>query len=1067
MIYQYKWKAKAEMPARTTGILSPLSLSWILIVASSSTLHAADLVRVQAVTNKIVMFYLDDGHIDYAGINQNYYNAQVFYENELNVNAVSVNTNFLISSPDDSNYSTIKNPTNVGRKSKGTEFANYFAPAPQQFILSHWIYIELPIAMMVGKTYTFELKNITDNRTIINLVFNEKDIISPTIHVNQIGFNTKGRKIAYLSQWMGDFNASPHFKGALDLTAFDNASFHVVRVKDKATVFTGSVALRKTKGNPDTYRVYNGSNQGWNNTNFTRADVYECDFSAFTVSGEYFITVKGMGSSFPFIISNDGYRDAFYTTAKGLFAQRQGVDKQLDDGVIYPRDHHPDDGYSIRVNNTNLNVWGWYHDAGDWDGYERHFLVPMYLGLIYELNPHAFADGDLQNVYRLSNDSPWIREGTNGIPDILDEMSWLVKYYRRTKEQLIDKGLGTGGVMGGYIGPDAVDWGTPSWQDKRPGAASGQNAKMTHYYAAVAAYYALGLKIAGQPTSHVQEWQNQAIEAYNWANNNGPNPGAKAIAAACLYRLTGVASYQIDLMGYYNAVATDRNSDYWMRPTDLQVALCVYALTKENNVDANFKSTVTSWITSGADVNWVVPSEMRGYRFGFNLNRFNGTGDFTPKMMLVALAHKLTGDPKYLHVISAAADYILGGNEENMVWLTGIGENPDQHVFHPDSWCLYDYNSKVYTNPILPGMIPYGPLANCDWFGCGVQWTGDEDFNRSTASGGVLNWPDAETRFQNRASIPANEFTIEDQHGSYLLTLGYLLGVSPGNRYVRNEPPTLSLNLSDGQEVPANSTLTLSVKASEDTRRVVYYYDWHYIGESTNPAGNFAFNWKPNQAPGTSNLLITAVAYDDQGLISVPTNEGDKLINISANQEIAAAGVSLSPTKLEVLVDATATLTATITPWNTTNKNLNWFSNNTTIATVNGSGVITGVTAGIATISVTTQDGKLSASAEVSVKNVNPGTVSTSNRLNQKQIIRVFPNPGRDQINIELKSIPNHNIAMLTIYNSLGQNVLTKHLKLNVSATSYTISTTLLPPGVYWLHLLIGNELSVQQVLLQ
>lgn len=81
---------------------------------------------------------------------------------------------------------------------------------------------------------------------------------------------------------------------------------------------------------------------------------------------------------------------------------------------------------------------------------------------------------------------------------------------------------------------------------------------------------------------------------------------------------------------------------------------------------------------------------------------------------------------------------------------------------------------------------------------------------------------------------------------------------------------------------------------------------------------------------------------------------------------IAVTGISLSSTAT-VEVGSTIQLTPTITPSNATNQSVTWSSNNTAKATVNSSGVVTGVSAGTAVITVTTVDGGYTATCTVTV----------------------------------------------------------------------------------------------------
>ncbi len=73
----------------------------------------------------------------------------------------------------------------------------------------------------------------------------------------------------------------------------------------------------------------------------------------------------------------------------------------------------------------------------------------------------------------------------------------------------------------------------------------------------------------------------------------------------------------------------------------------------------------------------------------------------------------------------------------------------------------------------------------------------------------------------------------------------------------------------------------------------------------------------------------------------------------------------------EVYVGDSIQLSATISPSNATNKSVTWKSSNSGIATVDGNGRVTGVSAGTVTITVTTANGK-TATYEVTVKEKEP-----------------------------------------------------------------------------------------------
>ena len=96
---------------------------------------------------------------------------------------------------------------------------------------------------------------------------------------------------------------------------------------------------------------------------------------------------------------------------------------------------------------------------------------------------------------------------------------------------------------------------------------------------------------------------------------------------------------------------------------------------------------------------------------------------------------------------------------------------------------------------------------------------------------------------------------------------------------------------------------------------------------------------------------------------------GNKTCNISISaSNVPVTGVSVVPTVINPLaVLGQAVAVATITPANASNQTKIWSSDNVAVATVDQNGVITGVSAGLAIITVTTADGLFTATVTVTV----------------------------------------------------------------------------------------------------
>ncbi|HNY92551.1 MAG TPA: hypothetical protein PKM23_13595, partial [bacterium] len=213
-----------------------LGLAGLLPAIFAPVLLAADLIRIQPVTDKILVLYFSEGHIDYFGIGQERSRGNRVYYSRLDTAAAAVLSNYIISSPDDIRYQTGQGPIAIGRKAKGESFNDLYAAPMPRVLMAHWIYLELPFSMNQGGTYTVKLNNLASNVNAYTFLFDAFSLRSPAIHLNQIGMVPGAPKYAYLSQWMGSFDTPDHPAGALNLDRYYYAPFHLVRSSDGAIV---------------------------------------------------------------------------------------------------------------------------------------------------------------------------------------------------------------------------------------------------------------------------------------------------------------------------------------------------------------------------------------------------------------------------------------------------------------------------------------------------------------------------------------------------------------------------------------------------------------------------------------------------------------------------------------------------------------------------------------------------------------------------------------------------------------------------------------------------------------
>ena len=118
----------------------------------------------------------------------------------------------------------------------------------------------------------------------------------------------------------------------------------------------------------------------------------------------------------------------------------------------------------------------------------------------------------------------------------------------------------------------------------------------------------------------------------------------------------------------------------------------------------------------------------------------------------------------------------------------------------------------------------------------------------------------------------------------------------------------------------------------------------------TTPTTNCYYRLTYDCKSGTSNGLITV----------------SKVEFYKSPDVIAVTGVTLNKTSTSIGVGGTETLTATVAPAEATNKTVSWSSSDVSVATVSN-GVVTGVSAGVSTITATTEDGSFTATCTVTV----------------------------------------------------------------------------------------------------
>ncbi len=825
-----------------------ISIFFLGFVIFPLQIIASDLVDVQTITDRILVLHFDDGIVKYNELS----GTEEVLVNDLDTEMAVKPAMYYLTSRQDQRFAKPVLPLAAGRKSKAMEISNNcnwvtspYDPSKNicdnDYASEHWIYLELPYSLQQGKEYTLWIGDLADNLDKINFVFDVFTMQSPTIHVNNLGYDPDApAKYAYAGHWMGDM-------GPLDLTDYKDKKAYLYNLNTHDTIKISPLALRRSIN--DSQKDFNGDRWGPYNNLFA-GDVYETDFSTVTQTGEYILVVEGIGHSYPFEIKQDVYREAFYYTIRSLYHQRAGIElKEPYTKWTRDRDHHPDDGFEIKyttvksnqmgenkdlydevVNNAteSLNTWGWYHDAGDWDEYLHHANVPIRLFALYELKPANFADGEL-NIPQFQNGVELDPGTGNGIPDILDEAAWLVEHYRRNIRP-------SGGVCGGRTYSDMND--KPSIPrsdlDDRIWYAGAEDPHTSFAFAGLAATYAYCLEMAGVKDS-TEKLITEAQAAYNWAKNNisaedegievdgGDVYDWQMYAATCLYKFTTQSSYFADIESVNKVTSPTSSFDgqkwgAWLFTTIPNDSL--------KTTDAQeLKNTISQAVIKDAEEMFLESAKQRSARVGYNMFMPPIIGSTTtPEMTGAMFAYPLLGETKkqeFLTYMHTTCDYFLGGNPLNITWISGLGDYHPTDMLHLDS--RYDGRGKMY-----PGFVPYGPTMAGSSTPMG-PW--DAGFPKVRSYPKPELWPTSQMFYNSRLSVMDGEFTIHQNLAPAAFAYGFLTD-ELSTAYTDNQVPEVTISIANsGESFDEKDTLAININATDDEKvsKLVIFDDYHPV----------------------------------------------------------------------------------------------------------------------------------------------------------------------------------------------------------------------------------------------
>jgi endoglucanase len=665
-------------------------------------------------------------------------------------------TRYTIVSKDDPNYKTATQPESVFRKTKPIDMAR-INRKDYDWSLAHVLYLKLPTALVPGKTYRVSLRS--DRTLNTSFHYQPQSTRSEAVHVSHIGFKPDDpAKVAFLSTWMGNGGGLKYSEGL---------TFWVIDERTHQKVYTGQTKLSKSRDEVEDARK----------RNYTLTDVYSLDFSDLTRPGTYRVCVTHIGCSFTFKINQDVWQEAFFTSTRGLYHQRSGIEL----GPPYtpvkrPRAFHPDDGVVVFQTTTSLmetnmgigkknafqaltktkqdqqvpTAWGGYFDAGDWDRRIQHLEAARLLLELGELFPDYFKRVNLN-----------LPESNNQLPDIIDEALWGLDFFKRLQTH-------EGGIRGGIESAGHPLYGEASWQESQDVLAYAPDLWSSYIYAGVAARAALYLE--SQFPKLARDYRESALRAMEYAekvhvaqrDKKLPRKviNERNLAAIELFRLTNDDRWhQI----FLKTTAFD-DPDQETYESQQRDAAFVYARIQNLDIDSTIQKNSVNALLREADM-----ARSLSKRTAFKWTKMHprhliqwGSSLGTPKSMALLRAHFLTGETKYLRAGVLATQFSLGANPDNMTYTTGLGHRSPQHPLIIDQ--------RVMGQSPPPGITVYGPIDPVQF---GDYWMIKYHLNQ-VAFPPASQWPTVESYYDIYLFPPVTEFTIMQTIAPTTYTLGYL-----------------------------------------------------------------------------------------------------------------------------------------------------------------------------------------------------------------------------------------------------------------------------------------------------
>ena len=623
--------------------------------------------------------------------------------------------------------------------------------------------------------------------------------LTEKIRINQVGFFTEGIKKAI----------------AID---FVETNFEIWTSDHTQKVFSG-ILTRSFK---------------WDESGETNIQI--ADFSSFKHEGSYIIVI-GDKKSYPFVIANNALDTVAKAQMKYYYYNRSSTALLPEYAGKWARNAgHMNTAVKVLEDQTRtVSMPGGWYDAGDYNLYmETGSMAACQIMMSYEQFPEYW------------NKSEWnIPESGNGVPDILDEVKWELRWMYKMKDT--DNGVwykASEKTFNGFIKPE---------NDKIQYYCMVKNATSAYDFAATFALAArLFENYSTQYPGFADSCINAAKDAWEWGvAHETTNPGClnptgvstgeygdniadngndnKVLAGVELFLTTGDSDYLLPiestaLNGFVNGEA----NWYEKRPVACMQLALHGNIAAKNAVIEYANKQIDLQNNSGYNIN------IGDTKFDFN---WGSNRRISNRGMVMMVAYVITKDVKYLNGVTNSMDYILGRNATGYCFITGFGSKQVMFPHHRIS------GSDGVTEP-QPGLPIQG-----SYYGIMGQCTPN-----------IVSEFAAKNYIDSECSYSTNELSI-DQGSPNVFNLGGLNTFLGKSINVEITEPLQNTTFSEG--APVTITAIATTQNSTITR-VDFYNNNQLINSDVMEPYSYQITNLPN-----AEYSITAIAYNTENDSSI------------------------------------------------------------------------------------------------------------------------------------------------------------------------------------------------------